>query len=109
MRGKFFVTLLYVISLHFIQRFANECTGSPKHPHALGTPVAVKLLALCPNELARQCNPPPHAGGISLRGKSGTILKQVYHTPVPVLMHPDENVRLAVEMVRSLPAKRIER
>src|SRR6266849_6754955 len=50
--GKLFVALVFVLLLHFIQRFVKGRTRGLKHPAALGATEALKVLALNPHQLA---------------------------------------------------------
>jgi hypothetical protein len=53
--SKLFVTLGFVLPLHFMQRFANERTRRIKHPVTLGASEALKVLVLNPYKLAWHC------------------------------------------------------
>jgi hypothetical protein len=48
--SEFFITLGFAISLHFIDRFANDRTGRVKHPGTLRATVALKILVLNPDK-----------------------------------------------------------
>jgi hypothetical protein len=50
--SKLFVTLGFVLPLHFIQRLASKRTRRIKHPVTLGATEALKLLVLNPYQLA---------------------------------------------------------
>jgi hypothetical protein len=50
--SKLFVTLSFVLPLHFIERFANDRNRRIEHPVALRATEALKVLFLNPYELA---------------------------------------------------------
>jgi hypothetical protein len=50
--SKLFVTLGFVLPLHFIKRFGNERTSRTKQPVTLGASEALKVPVLNPYQLA---------------------------------------------------------
>ena len=59
--SKLFVTLGFVLLLHFNQRFRNNRTRRLKHPITLGATEPLEVRLLDPYQLARHC------GSIRLR------------------------------------------